>query len=197
MLPLTWGIQSEQWRRIVFVAQSVNPGNEPRNPLLISSYCSIRYFLGVPVKARYGLAKRPPRRGRWRPSHSVKRPDCLRRLAPQPRFVAAHAVKQGRVKIGKAQETLGDGAGIRPEWWANEPRQQFLVGGVRGGGFAIAINLSGGWKHAQLTGSVGWGLPGCQRKFALHLKQARFDRAGTTKSPQQAGQPVSEGKFER
>jgi hypothetical protein len=38
------GIQSEQWRRIVFVAQSVNPGNEPRNPLPISSYCSIRYF---------------------------------------------------------------------------------------------------------------------------------------------------------
>src|SRR5262252_3879945 len=71
-------------------------------------------FLGIPVKARYGLAKRPPRRGRWRPSHSVKRPDRLRGLAPQSCFVAARAVKQGRVKIGKAQETLGDGAGLRP-----------------------------------------------------------------------------------
>src|SRR5262245_63921106 len=117
----------------------MNRGTSPHQFILLDSL-----FLGVPVKARYGLAKRPPRRGRWRPSHSVKRPDCLRRLAPQPRFVAAHAVKQGRVKIGKAQETLGDGAGIRPEWRANEPRQQFLVGGwrsVRGGGFAIGIDL--------------------------------------------------------
>ena len=152
MLPLTWGIQSEQWRRIVFVAQSVNPGNEPRNPLPISSYCSIRYFLGVPVKARYGLAKRPPRRGRWRPSHSVKRPDCLRRLAPQPRFVAAHAVKQGRVKVGKAQETLGDGARLRPSCERRRAcgcRRRFLVEGarivssVRGRAFAMAIGRGG------------------------------------------------------
>src|SRR5262249_49514886 len=71
-------------------------------------------FLGIPVKARYGLAKWPPRRSRWRPSHSVKRPDRLRGLTPQSCFVAARAVKQGRVKIGKAQETLGDGAGLRP-----------------------------------------------------------------------------------
>src|SRR5262249_6101593 len=156
-------------------------------------------FLGVPVKARYGLAKRPPRRGRWRPSHRVKRPDCLRRLAPQPRFVAAHAVKQGQVKVGKALETLDDGAGIRPERWANGPGQQFLVGGgrsVRAGGFAIAIDLSGGWEHAQLTGSVGRGLPGCQQKFALDLKQARFDRAGTTKSPQQACESMNERKLD-
>src|SRR5215471_2591972 len=84
-------------------------------------------FLGVPVKARCWLAKRPPRRGRWRQSHSVKRPDCLRRLAPQPRFVAAHAVKQGRVKIGKTQEILGDGTGLRP--WCE--RQRLLVAGWR------------------------------------------------------------------
>src|SRR5215510_15724536 len=78
-------------------------------------------FIGIPVKARYGLAKRPPRQGRWRPSHSIKRPDCLRCLAPQSRFVAARAVKQGRVKIGKAQETLGDGAGLRPSTRGRPP----------------------------------------------------------------------------
>jgi len=33
----------------------------------------------------------------------------LRRLTPQSRFVPAQAVKQARVKIGKAQESLGDG----------------------------------------------------------------------------------------
>src|SRR5262249_62305402 len=53
-------------------------------------------FLGIPVKARYGLAKRPPRRGRWRPSHSVKRPDRLRGLAPQSCFVAARAARSGQ-----------------------------------------------------------------------------------------------------
>jgi hypothetical protein len=40
-------------------------------------------------------------------------------------------------------------------------------------------------------------LPARGRKFALHLKQAGFDRAGATKSPQQACQPVSERKLER
>jgi metal-dependent hydrolase (beta-lactamase superfamily II) len=35
-----------------------------------------------------------------------------RRMAPQSRFVAANTVKQGRVTIGEAQETLGDGAGF-------------------------------------------------------------------------------------
>src|SRR5262245_43105229 len=61
----------------------------------------------------HGLAKRPPSRGRWRPSQSVKSPNCLRRLAPQSRFVPAQAVKQARVKIGKAQESLGDGSGLQ------------------------------------------------------------------------------------
>lgn len=31
MLPLAWGFNLNKGRRIVFVAQSVNPGNEPRN----------------------------------------------------------------------------------------------------------------------------------------------------------------------
>jgi hypothetical protein len=39
-------------------------------------------------------------------------------------------------------------------------------------------------------------LPARGQKFALDLKQAGFDRASTTKSPQQAGQPVSERKLD-
>ena len=39
-------------------------------------------------------------------------------------------------------------------------------------------------------------MPARGQKFALDLKQAGFDRASTTKSPQQAGQPVSERKLE-
>jgi len=66
-----------------------------------------------PRKRDDGLAKRPPGRGRWRPSQSVKSPNCLRRLTPQSRFVPAQAVKQARVKIGKAQQSLGDGSGLQ------------------------------------------------------------------------------------
>jgi hypothetical protein len=116
--------------RGLFFGQSVNPGNEPKNPAQYQFILLDPLFLGIPVEARYGLTKRPPRRGRWRPSHSVKRPDCLRRLAPQPRFVAAHAVKQGWVKIGKVQETLGDGSGLRA--WSERPHgrgQRFLIAG--------------------------------------------------------------------
>jgi hypothetical protein len=40
-------------------------------------------------------------------------------------------------------------------------------------------------------------LPARGQKFALDLKEAGFDRASTTKSPQQARQPVSERKLER
>jgi hypothetical protein len=166
----------------------MNRGTSPHQFILLDSL-----FLGVPVKARYGLAKRPPRRGRWRPSHSVKRPDCLRRLAPQPRFVAAHAVKQGRVKIGKAQETLGDVAGLRPWPERRAPgrrRRRFLiavrriVSSVRARAFVMAVGAGGSWERRRLTGSAGRVLPAGGQKFALHLKQAGFDRAGATKSPQ-------------
>src|SRR5262249_56331395 len=97
---------------------------EPTNLYTASVHLLLESFLGVPVKARYGLAKRPPRRSRWRPSHGVKNPHCLRGLAPQSRFVAAHAVKQGRVNIGEAQETLGDGAGLRPWCERRGPRRR-------------------------------------------------------------------------
>jgi hypothetical protein len=36
------------------------------------------------------------------------------------------------------------------------------------------------------SGSAGWVLPASEQKFALDLKQAGFDRTGTTKPPQQA-----------
>jgi len=39
-------------------------------------------------------------------------------------------------------------------------------------------------------------LPARGQKFALDLKEAGFDRAGATKSPQQACQPVSERKLD-
>jgi hypothetical protein len=39
-------------------------------------------------------------------------------------------------------------------------------------------------------------LPARERKFALDLKQARFDRAGTTKSPQEVCQPMNELKLD-
>ena len=43
-----------------------------------------------------------------------------------------------------------------------------------------------------MTGCVGRLLPARGQKFALELKQARFDRARTTKSPQEACQSMSE-----
>jgi len=161
-----------------------------RNPQPFISSSAV----GIPIGKPYRLAKRPPRRSRWRPSHFLKGPDGLRRLAPQPRFVATHALKQGGVKIGEAQETLGDGAGFRP-WceWVHGGRQRLLVAGhrivssVRAREFAMAIGPGGSLERLRLTGSAGRSLPACRQKFAaLELKQAGFDRTGTTKSPQQA-----------
>jgi hypothetical protein len=39
-------------------------------------------------------------------------------------------------------------------------------------------------------------LPACEQTFALDLKQAGFDRDGTTKSPQQACQSMTERELE-
>src|SRR5262245_35254740 len=84
--------------------------NQKRIPHTASGQLSFRaLFLGIPEKSRYGPARRPPRLSRLRPPHRIKRPEGLRRLARQSRFVTAYAVKQVRVKIGKAQESLGDG----------------------------------------------------------------------------------------
>jgi hypothetical protein len=93
--------------------------------------------------------------------------------------------------MGEAQETLRDGAGLRPwcERRAEGRRQRFLVArrrivsSVRARAFAMAIGPSGGWERPRLTGPAGGVLPAREQKFALDLKQAGFDRAGTPKSP--------------
>ncbi len=61
----------------------------------------------------------------------------------------------------------------------------------------MPIGPGGSLERPGLTGSAGRVLPAGGRKFVLHLKQAGFDRAGATKSPQEACQPVSERKLER
>ena len=48
-----------------------------------------------------------------------------------------------------------------------------------------------------MTGSAGRVLPVRGQNFTLELKQAGFDRTGTTKSPQQACQPMNELELDR
>ena len=61
----------------------------------------------------------------------------------------------------------------------------------------MAIGPGGSLEHPRLTRSAGRSLPACGQKFAtLDLKQAGFDRTGTTKSPQQACQPMNERKLD-
>src|SRR5262245_19876034 len=155
--------------------------------------------LPIPSEGRDPVVQPLPRRRR-RLSHRLEGPNRLRCLAPQSRFVAAHAVKQGRVKIGKAQEALGGGAGLRP-WCERRAhgrrRQRFLVAGrrivssVRARAFAMAIGPGGSLERPRL-GFAGRVLLACKQKFALDLKETGFDRAGTTKSPQQTCQPMNE-----
>src|SRR5262245_17650035 len=98
--------------------------------------------------------------------------------------------------MGKAQETLGDGAGLRPscERRLGGLRQRFLVArrrmvsSVRARAYAMAIGPRGG--RFRLPGPAGRVLPA--RKQSFTLKQPGFDRTGTTKSPEQACQPMSE-----
>jgi hypothetical protein len=47
-----------------------------------------------------------------------------------------------------------------------------------------------------LIRSAGWIVPALERKFALKLEQAGFDRAGATQSPQQTCQPMNECKLD-
>jgi hypothetical protein len=106
--------------------------------------------LPIPGEGRDPVAQPLPD-WRLRLSHRLEGPNRLRRLTPQSRFIAAHAVKQGWVKIGKAQEAFGDGARLRPwcERRARGRRRRFLVEGarivwsVRGRAFAMAIGHGG------------------------------------------------------
>src|SRR5215831_13822098 len=71
-----------------------------------------------------------------------------------------------------------------------------MVSSVQARTFAMAIGLGGVWERPRLAGCAGRILPMCKQKFGLDLKQAGFDRAGTTKSPQQACQPMNERKLQ-
>jgi len=51
-------------------------------------------------------------------------------------------------------------------------------------------------ERPRSTGSAGGVLPAGGQKFAVRLKQAGFDRAGATKSPQQVCQPMNERKLD-
>ena len=50
--------------------------------------------------------------------------------------------------------------------------------------------------RSRLTGCAGRVLPARGQSFTLKFKQPRFDRTGTTKSPQQACQPMNECKLD-
>jgi hypothetical protein len=145
----------------------------------------------IPGEGRGPVAQSLPH-WRRRLSHRLEGPNRLRRLAPQSRFIGAHAIKQSQVKMGKAQETLGHSVGLRAwcERRVQGRRQRFLVArrrivsSVRAKAFAMAIGPRG--ERSWLTGSAGPVLPARGQSFTLELKQPRFDRTGTTKSPQQA-----------
>jgi len=47
-----------------------------------------------------------------------------------------------------------------------------------------------------LTGPAGRVLPARGQSFTLELKQPRFDRTGTTKSPEEACEPMNERKLD-
>jgi hypothetical protein len=55
----------------------------------------------------------------------------------------------------------------------------------------VAVCSASGW-----LGPRDGVLPASRQQFALHLKQAGFDRAGATKSPQQVCQPMNERKLD-
>ena len=71
-----------------------------------------------------------------------------------------------------------------------------MVSSIRARAFGMAIGLSGGWERPRLTAPVGRVLLECEQMFAPDLEQAGFDRAGTTKSPQQACESMNERKLQ-
>jgi hypothetical protein len=58
----------------------------------------------------------------------------------------------------------------------------------------MAIGPRGG--RSRLTGPAGRVLPARGQSFTLELKQPRFDRTGTTKSPEEACEPMNERKLD-
>jgi hypothetical protein len=106
----SWRARLLVQRRTQLCSRSLYKDNCPsppgRVPLEDANSCFL--FEGHRWRARRGVAHTTSAIL----SHRLEGPNRLRGLAPQSRFVAAHAVKQGRVKMGKAQETLGDGTGV-------------------------------------------------------------------------------------
>jgi hypothetical protein len=60
----------------------------------------------------------------------------------------------------------------------------------------MAIGAGGSSERPRLSESAGRGLQACGQKFALDLKQARFDRACAPQSPQQACESMNERKLD-
>ena len=60
----------------------------------------------------------------------------------------------------------------------------------------MAIGAGGSLERPRLTGPAGRVLPASEQKFALDLKQAGFDRTGTTKAPEETCQPMNKLKLD-
>src|SRR6516225_3863523 len=99
-------------RRVSADLRSESPRTQPSSSLNSTPRLWVNRDLPLPIpgEGRDPVAQSLPH---WGLAHRLEGPNRLRCLAPQSRFVAAHAVKQSRVKVGKAQETLRDGAGFR------------------------------------------------------------------------------------
>jgi len=69
-----------------------------------------------------------------------------------------------------------------------------IVSSVRARDFATPIGPRAG--RSRLTGPAGRVLPARGQSFTLEFKQPRVDRIGTTKSPQQACEPMNERKLD-
>ena len=65
-------------------------------------------FLAMPKIGRHGFSQLPSRSNRRRAPQRVKHPNRLRRLAPQPHFVSAHASAWVEFDNGQATKGFGD-----------------------------------------------------------------------------------------
>ena len=170
-------------------------GTSATNAHRISSSLASALSLGIPVKARYGLARRPPRRRGLRPAHRVKRPDCLHRLAPQSRFVPAHAVKQAWGQDWKGAEIVGRWLRDFEHWF--ERMGAWTLTAVLGrcpaarvvrssqGTLPWPLSSSGGLEQSPVVHAGRAPSRRASRTSPWISNKARFDRTGTAKSPQE------------
>jgi hypothetical protein len=91
-----------------------------------------------------------------------------------------------------AAGNVGNGAALRPSterrWQSGSQRllvaDQQIVTSVRTRAFAMSIGPGRNLERAAWIESTERDLTTAGPNFALHLKQAGFDRAGATESPQ-------------